>query len=179
MRHTHREIAEAKMLGRRLAALRNAPVPPLSRLRSATTLLTRAVILALRMKVRAAWRRLRNMQVCPRCEGRHDMIEFNEMFGPDAGHDDNLPGTKCRLCRGTGEVDQRRVESFKWGRAAMRYRLLAGMSLAKAYYLCGLTPDQITMHEEGLVPLDDWPSSLRDIADLQLDREAAGHVSTT
>ena len=179
MRHTRREIEEAKMLGRRLAASRNAPVPPLSRLRTATALLGRAVSTALRMKVRAAWRWLRDKTVCPRCEGRHDMIEFNEMFGPDAGHDDNLPGTKCRLCRGTGEVTRAQVESFKHGRAAMRYRLIAGMSLAKAYYLCGLTPDQVTMHEEGLVPLDDWPSSLRDIADLQLDREAAGHVSTT
>ena len=179
MRHTNREIQEAKMLARKAAASENVSVPPLSRLRTATALLGRAVSTALRMKVRAAWRWLRDKTVCPRCEGRHDMIEFNEMFGPDAGHDDNLPGTKCRLCRGTGEVTRAQVESFKHGRAAMRYRLIAGMSLAKAYYLCGLTPDQITMHEEGLVPLDDWPSSLRDIADLQLDREAAGHVSTT
>lgn len=171
MRHTHREIAEAKMLGRRLAALRNAPVPPLSRLRSATTLLTRAVILALRMKVRAAWLQLFDRTVCPKCEGhKHQLTHIIH---------DEYEMRPCRLCNARGWIGWRERESVKWGAAAKRYRLNAGFSLAKAYYLCGMTPDQITMHEDGLVPLDDWPSSLRDIADLQLDREAAGHVSTT
>ena len=179
MRHTHREIEEAKMLSRRLSTLQDVRVPPLSRARTATTLLACAVITTLRMKLRAAWRWLRDREVCPRCEGRTHMIELHEMFGPDPGHDGRLPGTKCRLCEGTGEVTWREVESFKWGRALMRYRLTAGFSLAKAYYLCGLTPHQITMHEEGFVPLDNWPESLLSLADLQLDREAAGHVSTT
>ena len=31
----------------------------------------------------------------------------------------------------------------------------------------------------GLIPLDDWPQTAINIADLQLDRDAAGHVSTT
>ena len=171
MRHTRREIEEAKMLGRRLAAFRNAPVPPLSRLRTATTLLGRAVSTALRMKVRAAWLSLFGRTVCPKCEGhKHQLTRIVH---------DEFEMRPCRLCKARGSINWQQRESVKWGAAAKRYRLAAGMSLAKAYYLCGLTPDQITMHEEGLVPLDDWPSSLRDIADLQLDREAAGHVSTT
>lgn len=107
------------------------------------------------------------------------MIEFHELFGPDPGHDDNLPGTKCRLCKGTGEVRWHYVESFKWGKALMRYRLHSRISLAQAFYLCGLSPQEIERYECGLVPLGDWPETLRNLADLQLDREAAGHVSTT
>ena len=56
-RYTHREIEEAKMLARRLSAFQNVLGTPLSRLRIATTLLGCAVKTALRMKVRAAWRR--------------------------------------------------------------------------------------------------------------------------
>ena len=171
MRHTNREIAEAKMLGRRLSALRNAPVPPLFRAHAATTLFFRAGWTLLRMSVRSVWLKMFDRTVCPKCEGNKNQLT-------NVVHDE-YEMRPCKLCNARGSIGWRERESVKWGAAAKRYRLAAGMSLAKAYYLCGLTPDQITMHEEGLVPLDDWPTSLRDIADLQLDREAARHVSTT
>lgn len=171
MRHTHREIAEAKMLGRRLAALRNAPVPPLSRVRAATTLFIAAGWTLLRMSVRSVVLKMFDRTVCPRCQGNKNQLTH-------VVHDE-FEMRPCKLCQQRGYVGWRERESYKWGQAAMRYRMSNGFSLAKAYYLCGLTPDDITKHESGLVPLDDWPSSLRDIADLQLDREAAGHVSTT
>ena len=171
MRHTNRETQEAKMLGRRLAAFRNAPVPPLSRVRQATTLLFAAGWTLLRMKVRSVVLKMFDRTVCPKCDGHKNQLTH-------IVHDE-FEMRPCRLCKARGSINWQQRESVKWGAAAQRYRLAAGMSLAKAYYLCGLTPDQITMHEEGLVLLDDWPSSLRDIADLQLDREAAGHVSTT
>lgn len=178
-KYTHREIEEAKMLARNFSRNENVPVPPLTRFVSAARFFFAAMRTALRMRLAAAWRYIRDVTVCPRCDGRHDMIEFHELFGPDPGHDDNLPGTKCRLCKGTGEVRWRYVESFKWGKALMRYRLHSRISLSQAFYLCGMTPQQIERYECGLVPLDDWPETLRNLADLQLDREAAGHVSTT
>lgn len=171
MRHTHREIEEAKMLSRRISAFQNVQVTPLSRLRAATTLLACAVITTLRLRVLAAWRWLRDKHVCPKCAGNRQQLTR-------IVHDE-FEMRPCRLCAGKGEVDWQYVESYKWGQAAQRYRLAAGFSLAKAYYLCGLAPDDITRHEIGLVPLDDWPESLIAVADLQLDREAAGHVSTT
>lgn len=175
MRHTNREIAEAKMLGRRLAALRNAPVPPLSRARAATTLFFRAGWTLLRMSVRSAWLKMFDRTVCPSCNGEGKGFCF--VSGDDAcSVTADMP---CRLCNQRGHIGWREREAVKWGAAAKRYRLNAGFSLAKAYYICGMTPAEISKHECGLVPLDDWPTSLRDIADLQLDREAAGHVSTT
>lgn len=171
MRHTNREIADAKMLGRRLAALRNAPVPPMTRVRTATTLFARAVFHALRMSLRSAWLKMFDRTICPKCQGHKNQLT-------NIIHDE-YEMRPCRLCNARGWIGWRERESVKWGAAAKRYRLNAGFSLAKAYYLCGLAPDDITKHEEGLVPLDDWPDSLRDIADLQLDRDAAGHVSTT
>ncbi|URA07257.1 hypothetical protein Seregon_BL70062 [Xanthomonas phage Seregon] len=174
MRHTRREIEEAKMLGRRLAASRNAPVPPLSRLRTATTLLLRASWTLLRMSIRSVVMKMFDRTVCPHCRGEGTGYHFCD--GDAVSITEGMP---CRLCNARGHIGWRERESVKWGGAAKRYRLQGGFSLAKAYYLCGMTPDEISKHECGLVPLDDWPSSLRDIADLQLDREAAGHVSTT
>ena len=170
-RHTNGEIEQAKMLKRRLSAFENISAPPLSRLRAATTLLLAVTWCYIRQRAGALSRWLRDREVCPKCAGnKHQLTHIIH---------DEFEMRACRLCNGSGEVTWRELESYKWGQAAQRYRIAAGFSLAKAYYLCGLAPDDITRHEIGLVPLDDWPTSLRDIADLQLDREAAGHVSTT
>lgn len=88
----------------------------------------------------------------------------------------------CGLCNGKGCVDWRGRESFKWGQALKRYRLDQGLSLSQAFYVHEyhrLSPNMIEQYEEGLVRLDYWPEGLYHLADLQLDRDAAGHVSTT
>ena len=175
MRHTNREIQEAKMLSRKVAALENVSAPPLSRLACATTLFVSALFTTLRMKLRSAWMKMLDRTVCPSCHGQGTGFFFTS----DGDECSVTLGMPCRLCKASGYIGWRERESYKWGGAAKRYRLEAGFSLAKAYCLCGMTPDEISKHECGFVPLDDWPSSLRDIADLQLDREAAGHVSTT
>lgn len=171
MRHTNREIEEAKMLSRRLSALGNVSVPPLSRLRIATTLFALACWVALRSAARGARRWVRDKKVCPCCEGRRQVVRH-------IIHDE-FELAACRLCDGKGEVTWREVEAFKWGGALQRYRLNAGQSLAQMYYTIGLVPDHVHRLECGLVPLDDWPQPALSIADLQLDREASGHPSTT
>ena len=170
-RYTHGEIERAKMLSRRVSAFQNFSAPPLSRAKAATTLLLAVIWCVIWQRARALSRWLRDRSVCPQCAGRRQQLTH-------IVHDE-FEMRPCRLCEGKGEVTWRKVESYKWGQAAQRYRLAANLSLAKAYYICGLTPDDILRHERGLVPLDDWPDSLRELADLQLDREAAGHVSTT
>ena len=169
-RYSHREIEEAKMLGRRLAALKNVSPPPLSRLRNATTLFFRTLWLSIHMLSTRYWMLWHDLTTCPACDGTGSKL---------VAEDDFLGTWFCSLCASKGHIGWRERESWKWGQAAQRYRIAAGFSLAKAFYLCGLTPAQITKHEQGLVPLDDWPESLRYIAGLQLDREASGNATTT
>lgn len=178
-RYTHREIEDAKMLARNFSRNENVQVTPLSRFVSASRFFFAAIRTTLRMRAAVAWRYIRDRHVCPRCEGRQDMIEFHELFGPDPGHDDELGGTKCRLCKGTGETRATYLEAFKWGRALMRHRLSLRMPLDQAAYLHYMEHNDYEDHEQGLVPLNEWPQTLFYSADLQLDREAAGHVSTT
>jgi hypothetical protein len=169
-RYSHREIEEAKMLGRRLAASKNVSPPPLSRLRNATTLFFSILWLSIRMRSTRYWMLWHDLTTCPRCDGRGHRLVV------EADYEGEAP---CQLCASKGRIGWRERESWKWGQAAQRYRIGMGFSLAKAFYLCGLTPAQITKHEQGLVPLDDWPESLRYIAGFQLDREASGNATTT
>ncbi len=176
MRHTHREIHEAKMLARNFSRNENVSVTPLSRFVSARRFVFSALRVAARVKAAALWRYVRDVTVCPNCDGDKQTISHVD-HGEFELRDCEL--RDCELCAGRGEVRWSCVESYHWGRALTRYRTHARLSLAQAFYLCGLTPQQIERHERGLVPLDDWPETLRNLADLQKDREAAGHVSTT
>lgn len=171
MRHMNREIQEAKMLGRRLSALREAPVPPRSRVRQATTLLFPAGWTLLRMSVRSVVMKMFDRTVCPKCEGHKNQLTH-------IVHDE-FEMRPCKLCRAKGHVGWRERESWKWGGALKSYRLNNGLSLAQMGYAVGLVPEHVNQLEQGLVPLDYWPQTAINIADLQLDRDAAGHVSTT
>jgi hypothetical protein len=171
MRHTNREIEQAKMLSRKVSASQNVSAPPLSRVRVATTLFFSAIALRLKMFGAALWRNIRDKSICPCCAGAGIAHHFDYADGYTA---------QCRLCLGSGEVTWREVESHKWGEALKRYRLSLGYSLPQMYYvLPGNNPHQIERMEQGLVPLDQWPLEAVGVAELQLDREAAGHVSTT
>lgn len=171
MRHTRREIEEAKMLGRRLAAFRNAPVPPLSRLRIATALLVAASCTLLRMSVRSAVMKMFGRTVCPKCDGHKNRLTH-------IVHDE-FEMRPCRLCKARGSISRRQRESVKWGGALKNYRLNNGLSLAQMRYIVDLAPEYIDRLEQGLVPLDEWPQAAANVADLHLYRESAGHVSTT
>lgn len=171
MRHTNREIQEAKMLARRLAASKNVSAPPLSRLRLATTLFFRAYTMSLRMRLLGAYRKMFGLTVCPRCHGQG--TSFNHEI-----HDEFVL-KQCPLCKGRKHIGAYQRETVKFGRALLEYRLSCRMSLEAMYSATGVLPSHISQHEAGLVPLDEWPKSLFNLADLQLDREAAGHVSTT
>lgn len=153
-RYTHMEIEKAKMLARKVSTFRNAQVTPLSRVRAATTLLVAVIRTAIWMRLRALSRWLRDKQVCPRCEG-----------------------TRCGTCGNTGEATWEQIESLRWGRALFRYRLSVGMEYVAS--MSNQFQHEVEAHEKGYIPLDDWNDQLRSMADLQLDREAAGHVSTT
>lgn len=171
MRHTNREIQEAKMLGRRLSALRNASVPPMSRLRIATALLVAASRTLLRMSVRSAVMKMFGRTVCPKCDGHKNRLTH-------IVHDE-FEMRPCKLCRAKGHVGWRERESWKRGGALKNYRLSLRRSVDEAAYLSYMEPEEVLRYEEGLVPLADWPATFLAAADLQLDREAAGHVSTT
>ena len=162
MRHTHREIQEAKMLGRRLAASENVSSPPLSRLKNATRFVFAAARLALRMKAAAFWRYVRDKSVCPCCQGHKQQLTHV--------YQDEFELRACRLCKGSGEVTWREVESYKWGGALLEYRLSRGISLAQMYYAVGLTPGEVQQLEYGIVPLDDWPDTARNLAESVLSR---------
>lgn len=163
----HPELVKAKMLARKAAASENVSVPPLSRLRRATTLFVSACWLLLCGIARRTSMYLRDKQQCPKCFGCkrqlthvvHDEFEMRD----------------CRLCKGTGEVTWREVESFKWGNALLAYRLNAGLSLAQMYYAVGLAPDVVQRLERGLVPLDDWPDTARNVAEKMVDHPNAVH----
>lgn len=173
-RYTHREIEDAKMLARNFSRNENVQVTPLSRFVSASRFFFAAIRTTLRMRAAVAWRYIRDRHVCPRCDGRKRKLTH-------VIHDE-FEMRPCRLCEGIGEVHWKKVESFKWGQALKRYRLDQGLSLAQAFYVyeyhC-LSPSMIEQYEGGVVRLDYWPPGLYHLADLQLDREAAGHVSTT
>jgi len=171
MRYNHRQIEEAKMLGRKLLASKKSSVPPLSCLRSATTLFFSVLWLSIRMRSVRYWMLLLDRTACPKCEGRKERLIH-------VAHDE-FALCPCPTCGALGWVDWRQRESLKWGDALKRYRLRVGCPLPMASDIWSYPAEEITNIEEGLVPLDEWPAWLRDMADLQLDRDAAGHVSTT
>ena len=171
MRHTNREIQEAKMLGRRLSAFSEAPVPPITRARRAVGFVFAASWTLLRMSVRSVVMKMFDRTVCPKCDGHKNQLTH-------IVHDE-FEMRPCKLCRAKGHVGWRERESWKWGGALKSYRLNNGLSLAQMYYAVGLVPEHVNQLEQGLIPLDDWPQTAINIADLQLDRDAAGHVSTT
>lgn len=110
---------------------------------------------------------LRDKQRCPKCDGvKRQLMHIVH---------DEFEVRDCRLCKGTGEVTWREVESSKWGNALLAYRLNAGASLAQMYYAVGLTPDQVQQLEYGLVPLDEWPDSARNCAEKMIDRPNSVH----
>jgi len=157
------ELEKGKMLAQRVSAFHNARVPPLSRARAATTLLFAVIRLAAWQRYRLLSRWLRDKQVCPMCEGATQLRDQYVRI--------------CMLCRNTGEVTWREVESLKWGRALNRH--IEQNKLDPSYFWPRLNHADIYHHVNGLVPLDEWDDELTGMADLQLDREAAGHVSTT
>ena len=161
-KYTVMELEKGKMLAQRVSAFQNARVPPLSRARTGTTLLFAAIRMAAWQRMRLFSRWLRDKQVCPTCQGATQLRDNNIRI--------------CMLCRGKGEVGWREVESQKWGAALNRY--IEQNKLDPSYFWPRLLHNDIYWHVNGWMPLDDWDEELRHMADLQLDREAAGHVST-
>ena len=168
MRHTNREIEEAKMLGRRLAALKNVSSPPLSRVRRATTLFVAASWTLLRMRVRSAWMKMLDRTVCPHCHGQGTGFYFCE--GDEASI---TSGRTCRLCIGKGYIGQQQRESVKWGRALFDYRMERRHSLAFMQCAIGTPEHIIAQCESGLIALDDWPYPLYNIAEVHLGKTTA------
>ncbi len=162
-RYTRREIEEAKMLGRKVAALKNKSPPPLSRLkRSASTLLA-VIWFTVRTRARNAALKMFDRTICPVCEGsKKELLHVVH---------DEFFYTHCRLCRATGHVGWQERESHKWGQALLRYRLSKKASLQLMQHAIGARRETIEKHENGLVPLDDWIIPLYNRASYQLDKE--------
>lgn len=162
-KYTVMELEKGRMLAQRVSAFQKARVPPLSRARTGTTLLFAAIRMAVWQRMRLFSRWLRDKQVCPSCEGATQLRDRYIRI--------------CMLCHGKGEVSWREVEAQKWGAALNRY--IEQNKLDHSYFWPRLTLNDLHWHVNGWMPLDDWDEELAGMADLQLDREAAGHVSTT
>jgi len=162
-KYTVMELEKGKMLAQRVSAFRKARVPPLSRFVGATIILFAAISLGPWQRMRWLSRWVRDKQVCPTCQGATQLRDGNIRI--------------CMLCHGKGEVGWREVEAQKWGAALNRY--IEQNKLDPSYFWPRLLHNDIYWHVNGWMPLDDWDEELRHMADLQLDREAAGHVSTT
>lgn len=165
MRHTNREIEEAKMLGRRLAALKNVSSPPLSRVRRATTLFVAASWTLLRMCARKFWMELLERTVCPHCHGFKQKLTH-------VVHDE-FEMRPCRLCDGRGWVDWHERESVRWGRALFDYRMDRRMSRSLMHCAIGVSEEDIADCENGYVDLEDWPYPLYNIAEVHLGKTTA------
>ena len=123
------------------------------------------------MSVRSVVLKMFDRTVCPKCGGHKNQLTH-------IVHDE-FEMRPCRLCKARGSINRRQRESVKWGGALKRCRLSLRRSVDEAAYLSYMEPEEVLRYEEGLVPLADWPATFLAAADLQLDREAAGHVSTT
>lgn len=156
------EYDKAKMLARKVSDFHAMRVPPLSRARAALSLLCHvvAVVAVQRFGMFSRW--IRDKEVCPLCEGRKE-LPFGDAHIVVTGD--------CLLCHATGEVTWREIESYKYGQAALRYRRAAGLSLAQWFYTCGLIPQAIEQHEQGLVPIERFNPILLHRAKVQLQRE--------
>ncbi|MGH8074245.1 MAG: hypothetical protein ACREO4_09245 [Lysobacter sp.] len=162
MRHTNGEIQEAKMLARKVAALKNVSAPPLSRLRGALVLFVRACWNVVRGVVRRTWWKLRDRTLCPHCFGHMQKLTH-------VVHDE-FEMKPCKLCRGRGHIGWQEREAVKWGRALFDYRMQRRHSLAFMQSAIG-TPEHIIYKcENGLIHLDDWPYPLYNIAEVHLGR---------
>ena len=162
-RYTRREIEEAKMLGRKVAAFKNKPAPPLSRLKRAASTLLAVIWFTVRTRTRNAVLKMFDRTICPVCEGSTVAIMHTI-------HDEFVGGP-CRLCAGSGHVGWKERESHKWGQALQRYRLSKNASLQCVQSAIGARRETIEEHESGLVPLDDWIIPLYNLAAYQLDKE--------
>lgn len=162
-KYTVMELEKGRMLAQKVSTFRKAQVTPLSRASTATTLVIAAIRLAVWQRMRLLSRWLRDKQVCPACEGATQLRDNYVRI--------------CMLCHGQGEVTWREVESKRWGAALNRY--IEQNKLDPSYFWPRLTHNDIYWHVNGWMTLDDWDEELAEMADLQLDREAAGHVSTT
>lgn len=177
MRYSNGQIEHAKMLRRRLSALENVSAPPLSRVKLAAELFLLSGYALLRGVVRRAYWKMLDRTLCPHCHGQGTGYFFRTTEPSDEVS--LTKGNACKLCHGKTYIGWKERESVKWGRALFEYRMSLRMSHHMMSAMTGVIPSHIAKHESGHVPLDEWPSKLYEFADLQLDREAAGHVSTT
>jgi hypothetical protein len=148
MRHTNREIEEAKMLARRIAALKNVSSPPLSRVMRATTLLCISSWFLLRKWLRSKYMELLERTTCPHCHGYCHKLTH-------VAHDE-FQMQPCKLCSGKGWIGPQERDSVRWGRGLLEFRLHYRTSLDMMFMTTGIPPDEISQHENGLVHLDNW-----------------------
>jgi hypothetical protein len=172
MRSTNQEIQEAKMLARRLEAVRKSSAPPLSRIRDASRLVWLTSVALVAGTISRTLLKMLGRRICPKCNGAKNQLTH-------IVHDE-FAMRQCRLCEGKGFVTEKQLQAWRYGQAHIRYRASLGYSRSKAYYITGgERPDLIAACEEGLISLHHWPEAMIQNAELQLDREAAGHASTT
>lgn len=167
-KHSNVEIAQTKMLARRLAAARGVP----------TTL---GVSYYARRFVYSVWRvatgpfrrsaewlkQLFLSSECPHCFG---------------GMADDTPS--CRLCNGKGRITTHQQKTVKHGRALLDVRLRERRSPYFAGYTVLAVEGNLTLPlrwnswdawwlamENGYLPLDEWPDIARQLAQYEMLHE--------
>lgn len=167
-KHSHLEIAEAKMLARRLAAAREVR----------TTL---SVFGAARFFLHACWTLL--TRPFRRMAERIKQAVFSTMCPHCYGARVDKEGDECRLCSGRGRITTHQQEAVRYGKALAAWRIDQRRSPALAgYMVLGMEGKlELTLRfnsweswwkamENGYLLVHEWPEIALEIARQEMFR---------